>query len=170
MIFVTVGTQFSFDRLIKAIDQACESGLITDEIFAQTGQGQYQPKHFEAVASLEKDKFDTLLKQSSGVISHAGMGTITMAFDNQIPLLVMPRRKKHNEVVNDHQVAIANKFESLGLMLVAEEEKDLPGKIKQLKNFNPQQRQTQQQDVVNRVKLFLNEQAQLKFGTSPNHL
>ena len=38
MIFVTVGSRnYPFDRLFIKLDELCESGVITDEIFAQIG-------------------------------------------------------------------------------------------------------------------------------------
>lgn len=35
IILLTVGTQFSFDRLVKAVDDALDNGLVDEEIFAQ---------------------------------------------------------------------------------------------------------------------------------------
>jgi hypothetical protein len=37
MIFHTVGTQFAFDRLVVAIDEAAGRGFIYDKIYAQIG-------------------------------------------------------------------------------------------------------------------------------------
>jgi len=89
------------------------------------------------------------------MIGHAGMGTITMALENGKPLLVMPRLRKYREVVNDHQVAIARRFEAYGHVLVAYEEKELASKAVELKRFVPARRQTQVEDVVRRVSAFL---------------
>lgn len=156
MIFVTVGTQFPFDRLIKALDDAFDEGLIDEEIFAQIGKSSYRPRNFEGVSSLEKRLFDKRIREASGIISHAGMGTIMMALDNRKPLLVMPRLSKYGEVVNDHQVAIARKFEELKHILVAYEVDELPRRIKQLRTFVPRERVTQSQEVAKRISLFLN--------------
>lgn len=157
MIFLTVGTQFPFDRLVRAIDNVLGEGLIEDEIFAQIGQTSYKPRNFEAVASLEKRVFDEHLKAASALIGHAGMGTITMALENGKPLLVMPRLRRYREVVNDHQLAIARKFEAYGHVLVAYQEKDLRSKAGELKHFVPTRRQTQVEQVVRRISTFLGE-------------
>jgi len=155
MIFLTVGTQFPFDRLVKAIDDLCERGLIHEPIVAQTGDSGYQPRHFEAVASLDKSAFDRNFQQASAVIGHAGMGTITMALENSKPLLAMPRRKKYGEVVNDHQVMLAIKFEALGHLLLARDETELADKIEQLKSFVPRPRQVDPDAVTRRIGTFL---------------
>jgi UDP-N-acetylglucosamine transferase subunit ALG13 len=155
MIFLTVGTQFPFDRLVRAIDGIIDDGLISETLFAQIGESSYRPRNFGSAARLEKKVFDERLKQASSIISHAGMGTITMALSNHKPLLVMPRLKRYHEVVNDHQVAIARKFAELGHILVAYDVKDLPDGIKKLKNFIPRERKINSEAVVNRIRSFL---------------
>ena len=156
MIFLTVGTQFPFDRLVKAVDNIFGQGLINEEIFAQIGETSYKPHNFESAASLEKKVFDMYFKKATSVISHAGMGTITMALDNHKPLLVMPRLKKYGEVVNDHQAAIARKFEELEHILVAYDVEDLPDGIRKLKNFIPKERKANPEAVADRIRCFLN--------------
>ncbi len=156
MIFLTVGTQFPFDRLVKSVDQAFDGRLINEEIFAQIGETSYKPLNFESVVSLEKNVFDKRLREASSVISHAGMGTITMALKNHKPLLVMPRLKRYREHVNDHQVATARKFEELGHILAVYDAKDLPNGIRKLKNFVPRERKANPEAVADRIHRFLN--------------
>jgi len=156
MIFLTVGTQFPFDRLVKSVDEEISQNGFEEEIFAQISDSSYQPCNFEYVKSLEKSEFDYWTLKASAIIGHAGVGTITMALDRNKPLLVMPRLKKYGEVVNDHQVAIARKFEELGLVLVAYSMEQLPEKIKQLRTFMPKTRGNQTQLVSQRISKFLN--------------
>ena len=156
MIFLTVGTQFPFDRLVKSVDQAFDKGLIDEEIFAQIGETSYRPRNIEWVASLDKKAFDKHLKEASSIIGHAGMGTITMALKNYKPLLVMPRLKRYREHVNDHQVDTARKFEELGHVLVAYDVEDLPDSIRKLKNFVPKERKANPNAVADRIRCFLN--------------
>lgn len=157
MIFLTVGTQFPFDRLVKAVDSAFEGGWIEEELFAQIGESSYKPRNFQSTQLLEKKLFDKCLREASAIISHAGMGIMTMALDNEKPLLVMPRLRQYGEVVNDHQVAIAKKFEQLGHVLAAYSMEELPEKIQQLSTFTPKKRVSQVQLVAQRITEFLNE-------------
>lgn len=157
MIFLTVGTQFPFDRLVKAVDEVVGKGLINEEVFGQIGESAYKPQNFQAVAFLEKNVFDNNLKNASGIIGHAGIGTIRMALDNNKPLLVMPRLSRHHEVVHDHQVAIAKKFEEQGHILVAYQEDDISKKAMELKHFVPKKRITQADAVAERISIFLNQ-------------
>ena len=157
MIFLTVGTQFPFDRLVKAIDEAAEDGKITDEIYAQIGASLYKPRNMQYFESLEKQIFDDYIKKASYIISHAGIGTIAMALDNNKPLLVMPRLRKYDAVVNDHQAEIAKKFEQLGHILVAYSKIELESKIQKLMSFVPRPRVNQADALSNRIARFLKE-------------
>jgi beta-1,4-N-acetylglucosaminyltransferase len=157
MIFLTVGTQFPFDRLVKAVDDLCARGLIREQVVAQIGDSKYCPRHFEAKTSLDKSAFDRTVEQASALIGHAGMGTITMALEHSKPLLVMPRRKKYGEVVNDHQVVLAIKFEALGHILLARDETELADKIQGLTRFVPRPRTVDPDAVARRIGVFLNE-------------
>jgi UDP-N-acetylglucosamine transferase subunit ALG13 len=156
MIFLTVGTQFPFDRLVKAVDNAFDEGSVDEEVFAQVGETSYKPRNFELVAFLEKNVFDRYLKKASALISHAGIGTILMALEHEKPLLVMPRLKKYGEVVNNHQVALTRKFGELGHVLVAYDVEDLPDGIRKLKSFVPRERKANPDAVANRIHHFLN--------------
>jgi beta-1,4-N-acetylglucosaminyltransferase len=160
MIFLTVGTQFPFDRLVKAVDKAAGTNGFDEQIFAQIGESSYCPGNFEAAPVLEKAVFDQYFDDADSIISHAGMGTITMALDHRKPLLVMPRLKKYGEVVNDHQLAIAEKFEQLGYLIVAYSIEEIPDKMKLLKSFVPQERQPCPDIVAERIATFLNELSQ----------
>jgi len=155
MIFLTVGTQFPFDRLVKAIDHLFDEDLMPEDVFGQIGASTYKPRHFETVVSLEKNAYDDRFRHASAVISHAGMGAITMALDQGKPLLVMPRQRKYKEVVNDHQEAMADKFETLGHILVARNEAQLRERVAQLRSFVPRARKAEPEAVAQKVRHFL---------------
>jgi len=104
---------------------------------------------------IDKRTFDNKVAKADYIISHAGIGSITMALENGKPLLVMPRMKRYKEHVNDHQVATARKFEELGHLLVAYDVKDLPDGIHRLKNFIPKERKANPEAVTNRIHCFL---------------
>lgn len=155
MLFLTVGTQFGFDRLVRAVDEAIQGELVKDTVFSQIGPGGYVPRHMDYAISLEKQAFEDVLNSCEGVISHAGMGNIAMAMKLEKPLLVMPRLKRYGEVVNDHQVGTARKFEEFGHILAAYDSQELAEKIGLLKAFTPRPRVPNRQGVVNRILQYL---------------
>lgn len=155
MIFLTVGTLFEFDRLVQAVDELVGLGQIEEDVFAQIGSGQYKPHSMKYVDILEKTKYEEIVKQSNALISHAGMGSISMAIKNGKSMLVMPRLYKYHEHVNDHQLHTARKFEQLGHVLAAYDTNELIEKIKLLKTFVPKPRVPNRQGVIDRVVQFM---------------
>lgn len=106
LIFVTVGNDFrDFSRLIRQVDEIVPH--IPSEIVIQRGHSKYLPrnaKHFDFVPIETATEY---IKQSELVISHAGIGTIILCKQCGIPLIIVPRRKKYGEHINDHQMEIA---------------------------------------------------------------
>lgn len=128
MIFVTVGTDGPFDRLIQAVDRwAGESGR--RDVFAQIGRSQLQPGHIEYVNFLEPPDFARRFQSASVVVSHAGMGTILTALHHRKPVLVMPRKATLGEQRNEHQLATARHLADLGKIRVAFDETDLKAQL-----------------------------------------
>lgn len=145
----------AFDRLLIAVDELCGKGVISDELFGQIGHTEYAPKHFRYAKVMGKEEFDEVFNKADEIISHAGMGSISMALERNKPLLVMPRLAKFKEVVNDHQVGTARKFEALGHVVAAYDINELPEKIAKLKTFVPTPRSDQAVLVAARIKRFL---------------
>jgi beta-1,4-N-acetylglucosaminyltransferase len=155
VIFLTVGSAFPFDRLVVAVDELVGRGLVREEVFAQIGVGGARPKHMRCEEVLDKPRFDALVREASALVGHAGMGTITAALEHKKPLVVLPRRKEHGELVNDHQLATARRFEADGMVLAAYEVGQLAEKIAALATFVPRQRVAQPEAVARRVGEFL---------------
>ncbi len=110
MIFVTVGNHFqSFDRLIKKVDEIAP--LLSQEIVIQKGYSRYTPQNTTYFDFVPLKSAMEYIRTSDLVISHAGFGTIILCKEYGTPLLIFPRRKKHGEHMNDHQIDIANVLE-----------------------------------------------------------
>lgn len=123
MIFVTIGTQAPFDRLIKIIDDiACE---IDEPIIAQVYKSQYKVQNIQTVDFLPPKEFDDLFKKARIVISHAGMGTIITALLKYKPIIICPRLASFGEHRNDHQLYTAMKMNELEYTYVAYDKKQL---------------------------------------------
>jgi UDP-N-acetylglucosamine transferase subunit ALG13 len=109
VIFVTVGSQTPFDRLVRAVDTwARKRGV--EGVRAQVGDGNYWPQHLDAVRELSPDEFRSEVMSAQLVVAHAGMGTVLTALELEKPLLLFPRRGDLRETRNYHQVATARKL------------------------------------------------------------
>lgn len=108
MIFVTVGThEQPFNRLIEEVDRLVETGVITDEVFIQTGYSTYKPKFCKWSSLISFDKMNELMQTSDIIITHGGPATFMSAIANGKKPIVVPRQEKYDEHVNDHQVDFA---------------------------------------------------------------
>jgi UDP-N-acetylglucosamine transferase subunit ALG13 len=120
MIFVTVGEQLPFDRLILTIDEWASTSR--KECFAQIGRANYTPKHISFKDFLTPEEFQEKFMAAEIVIAHAGMGTIISALEINKPILVMPRQSELGEHRNNHQFATAKRFSELNYISVAFDE------------------------------------------------
>ena len=120
-LFVTVGAQMPFDRLVRAID-AWAGAHPDDVVFAQVGANEYSPKNIEAVGSLSPEAFARAIDSADAVVGHAGIGTLFAALERSKPIVVLPREASRQETRNDHQSATARRFADRDGVLVAASE------------------------------------------------
>jgi UDP-N-acetylglucosamine transferase subunit ALG13 len=135
VIFVTVGTQLPFDRLVSAVD-AWAAAAPGRRVTAQIGPSDLRPAHLDAHAFIPPAECRRLLQSASVVVAHAGMGTILGALELGKPVLVMPRRAALGEHRNDHQLATARWFADEGGVSVAFDEADLARKLDELERLD----------------------------------
>lgn len=134
MIFVTVGAQMAFDRMIHAVDEWAGRCGRTD-VFAQIGPAEYTPRHIAHTGFLEPPQFTERAKAASVIVAHAGMGSIITALTMGKPILVMPRRGDLRETRNDHQIATAQRLSELGKVAVAMDETELVERLGRLEQL-----------------------------------
>ena len=121
MIFVTVGTELPFDRMVQVVDEWAGDSRRTD-IFAQIGETTWQPQHMNYAKFLEPRDFGRRFASATAIVSHAGMGTILCALRYEKPILVMPRRASLGEQRNEHQLATARRLSAMRKISVAFDE------------------------------------------------
>jgi glycosyltransferase, family 28 len=114
MIFVTVGThEQQFNRLIKKIDQLKKDGHIKDDVFIQTGFSDYIPESCDWKKFLSYEEMIQKIKDAKIVITHGGPSSFILPLQYGKTPIVVPRMKKYDEHVNDHQVEFCRKYNSL---------------------------------------------------------
>jgi UDP-N-acetylglucosamine transferase subunit ALG13 len=131
MIFVTVGTDLPFDRLVRVIDDWAGSTGRQD-VFAQIGATRWTPAHLQYSHFLPPDEFTQRFAEARVIVAHAGMGTILSALRWEKPILVMPRRASLGEQRNEHQLATARRLSTIGKVDVAMDESELRQRLQAL--------------------------------------
>jgi UDP-N-acetylglucosamine transferase subunit ALG13 len=113
MIFVTVGThEDPFDRLVKAIDRLKGAGAPRQEVFIQTGYSTYKPEFCRYEKFIPFDEMMQRMAEAEIVITHGGTGSIMLALYHGKAPIVVPRQKKYNEHIDDHQVLFCKRMET----------------------------------------------------------
>ena len=105
MIFVTVGThEQSFERLVKKVDDLKRDKIINEDVIIQKGYTDYEPQYCESYKLVNYNDMQKYLKTARIIITHGGPASfITPLTIGKIPIVV-PRQKKFNEHVNNHQI------------------------------------------------------------------
>lgn len=120
MILVTVGTHNQgFERLVGAMDElACELG---ERVVIQYGASRQVPVHAESFQWTSSEKMEQLTSQARVVVSHAAAGAIILALKMGKPLVVIPRKRDHQEHFDDHQQQLAAALAGAGMVVMVEE-------------------------------------------------
>lgn len=124
MIFVTVGTQLTFDRLITAVDEWAGKNL-THKVVVQSGVSDVTPEFCDIKEYVEAGEWERLFNDAEFIIAHAGMGTILKCLDAGKPLIVMPRQASLGEHRNDHQIATVSKFGKISGIIIVNDKIEL---------------------------------------------
>lgn len=136
MIFVTVGAQMPFDRLVAWADEWAGATGRRD-VCAQVGTSDYAPRHLEVLPFMDPPDFRARVEAADAVIAHAGMGTILTVLEIGRPLLVVPRLGARGETRNDHQVATARRFEQERLVQAAYDREQFMARADALERATP---------------------------------
>lgn len=105
-IVVSLGTQegYGFRRLLERLRPLVPEGA---RVMWQTGSTDTSGLDLEARERIPAAEMARAIRSADVVVAHAGTGIALMALENgKCPVLV-PRRRRHGEHVDDHQLTIA---------------------------------------------------------------
>jgi UDP-N-acetylglucosamine transferase subunit ALG13 len=128
VIFVTVGThEQPFNRLVEGIDRLKEQGTIKQDVFIQSGYSSYKPRFCQFREFIRFDEMIKRIVEADIVVTHGGTGSIMIVLYHQKIPIVMPRQKKYNEHIDNHQLLFCKTLEAKGKIIAAYEIDDLEG-------------------------------------------
>jgi UDP-N-acetylglucosamine transferase subunit ALG13 len=126
VIFVTIGSMFPFDRMIRAMDAWAAAAGTGEEVLAQIGAGSFEPQHMRWVRRLDRGAYAEAMAASRLIVAHAGVGSVVSAGELGKPIVVLARRAALGEHTSDHQVETVGWLRGKPGLVVAEAETDLP--------------------------------------------
>lgn len=160
MIFVTVGSQLPFPRLIGAVEAwAKKSGQ--GDVFLQVGETDDAPKDLRSVRGLEPAAFEAEIARASVIVGHAGTGTLMAALAAGKPVVMLARRAALGETRNDHQLTTVERFSGRPGVFGTADESELGALIEEALQAQPADGSTVQPHatgpLVDRLRSFLDE-------------
>lgn len=131
MIFVTVGLHTQpFDRLIREVDKLKGHGFIDDEVVMQIGYAAYEPENCKWSRTYKYSEMENFADSARILVTHGGPSSFMMALQRGKIPIVVPRREKYNEHINDHQIEFARAIkERYNSIIVIEEMEQLKDTI-----------------------------------------
>jgi len=110
---VTLGTiDYSFRRLVERLMAIIPPDV---EVMWQTGATDVSGLRIQARATVPNADLDAAIAEADVVVSHSGIGSAIATLEaGRCPVLV-PRRRRHGEHVDDHQQQIAGELSGRGL-------------------------------------------------------
>jgi UDP-N-acetylglucosamine transferase subunit ALG13 len=131
MIFVTVGNATQgFPRLLDAVDHLAGDGILKGApVIIQSGNNKdFRASYCVQHDFLSPEDFRELISSAEVVICHGGAGTLHDVFQVGKTPVVMPRRRKYGEHIDD-QLELVRAVAGEGRVIPAFEPEDLPNAI-----------------------------------------
>lgn len=156
MIFVCVGSRdYQFNRLIEKLDELVGNGTVKEEIVAQIGKSQYEPKNYKWFRFLDANDFKEYQKNSDLIISHAGTGALIGALKLEKQVISVPRLAKFGEHIDDHQTQISTALKDEGYLREVLDMENLADTIRECYENPIQKRYNRPSYVIDIIDDFL---------------
>lgn len=136
LIFVTVGMHYQgFDRLVKKMDDI--AGKTKKRVVMQIGNTQFIPKYAEFFYFKDYKDIMDYIKKAKYVVCQGAMSAVD-SITSGTPVIIVPRSKEQNEVINNHQQIFAEKLAKMNLVKLVEDLDELESVISSTNMANTQ--------------------------------
>lgn len=156
MIFITLGSQkFQFNRLLQAVDELIDKGVIEEDVFAQIGYSDYRPRNYRYKDFLDREEFAVQESKCDILITHGGTGAIIGAVKKDKKVIAVPRLAKYGEHVDDHQLQLIAQFKNQNLICGLNDCSELEDGLKYVKEHGFNRYQSNTENIINSIFDFI---------------
>ena len=126
LVLVTVGSDHHrFDRIIDWMDEWIDARGGDEVRYVIQYGASRRPRHGEAFDFVDHDDLERLMDEASLIVAQGGpMSMLESRSHGSLPIVV-PRLRRYDEVVDDHQVTFSSHLGSLGMVRVAQTRDEL---------------------------------------------
>jgi beta-1,4-N-acetylglucosaminyltransferase len=107
-----------FDRLLQKMDEI--AGNLGEEVLMQIGHTSFRPQNAKWFDFTTEAVIKEWCSKARVVVTHPAM-SILDAQEQGTPVVVVPRLRKYNEVIDDHQLDFARELEKEGKVIAVYE-------------------------------------------------
>jgi UDP-N-acetylglucosamine transferase subunit ALG13 len=126
------------------------------EIVVQHGPSPIRPPAARCVDFMAYDELAVLVRRARAFVTHAGVGSIMLSLAAHRRPIVVPRLRRFGEAVDDHQVVLATRLGSEGLVTPVSSPSGLQEALARTDHdiLRPHGSTTLQRDVYEYVRAF----------------
>jgi UDP-N-acetylglucosamine transferase subunit ALG13 len=114
--------------MLTKVAELADGNALPRPVYVQHGHTPFSSRTCVATAFMTRDQFDERIADAELVLVHGGVTSVQAIRAGKLPV-VMPRKSKYREHIDDHQSAFVRVLEAKGLAIVAEEPDELPQAI-----------------------------------------
>lgn len=103
-----------FDRLLKKMDEIASTS--SEEVVMQIGHASFRPQYAKWFDFTTEEGIKEWCKKARVVVTQPAM-SILDAQQQGTPVIAVPRLKKYDEVIDDHQLDFAQELERQGKVI-----------------------------------------------------
>lgn len=92
-----------------------------ETVVIQRGSSTYEPQHAGHFQLTTSEHMTQLTEAATAIVTHAAAGAVILALQKGKPLVIVPRRQRFGEHLDDHQLQLAKALEEQGKVAVVYE-------------------------------------------------
>ena len=130
---------------------------IKEKVIVQAGYTEYKTtnKQMKILKLMPLDELEDLIEQADLIITHGGVGSITLSLKRGKKVIAVPRLHEYHEHVNNHQKEIVQTYDEKGYIVGVQDVKELQEALSKIKNFEPKKYQTNNQKMLKIIEDFI---------------
>jgi UDP-N-acetylglucosamine transferase subunit ALG13 len=133
--FVSIGNAHqSFERLLNGVIENID--ILPCPVTVQCGHTLFEDTRCVYSSFFSLEQYNRFIEDAEILILHAGAGSIIKALRAGKRPIVVPRRKRYNEHVNDHQLDLAVTLSRMDKIELVLETSDLKRAIRDVLKYN----------------------------------
>ena len=119
MIVGVTGTSVAFERLVDALAEYARLNA-PERVWVQHGEARLRPP-LEGERFVARDELIKKMREADAVVCHGGSGTLFDALSVGHLPVVVPRRHRLGEHINDHQLELGQALQEQGRAVVVDD-------------------------------------------------